>query len=74
MVRIGSYSRGNPNMSNYTEDVDTNSTSVSHDKFAIPRECFATLYVLGTVGSILALVHLFQKQKFKNTKQIFMLK
>jgi hypothetical protein len=34
----------------------------------------SAIYVVGIVGTFLALLHLHQKANFKNTKQAFMLK
>lgn len=53
-----------------------NSSSLTHgdDKFTILRDFLSAVYVVGIVGSVLALLHLFKKQKLRNNKQVFMLK
>jgi hypothetical protein len=37
-------------------------------------EILGLLYVVGICGSFLAMLHLYTKRNFKNTKQAFMLK
>lgn len=40
----------------------------------ILRELLSVFYIVGIVGSFLALLHLHQNRNFKNSKQVFMLK
>lgn len=40
----------------------------------ILRELLSAFYIIGIVGSFLALLHLHQNRNFKNSKQVFMLK
>lgn len=40
----------------------------------ILRELLSAFYIVGIVGSFLALLHLHQNRNFKNSKQVFMLK
>lgn len=54
-----------------------NSSSKSHDedeKLMLFIELLAVFYIIGIIGSFSALLHLYRKKNFKNTKQAFMLK
>lgn len=72
-VSVGGCCRLKINMLNYSEDVNGTSTSVGN-KSMVRTELLSVLYVVGIMGSFLALLHLYQKQNWKNTKQAFMLK
>lgn len=56
---------------NSNETVKENNPTASR---AIPRELLSVFYVVGIIGSFLALLHLYKKRNVKNGKQIFMLK
>lgn len=45
-----------------------------HHKSMAYNELISVLYVIGIIGSFSALLHLYRKRSFKNTKQAFMLK
>lgn len=62
------------NMLNYSENMNATSTDQADNKFQVRRELFSLFYAVGIIGSILALLHLNQKQNFKNPKQAFMLR
>lgn len=44
------------------------------DKSIVHVDMLALFYVVGIIGSFLALLHLYSKKNFRNTKQAFMLK
>lgn len=62
-------------MLNYSETANA-SSAVQAAGTKSMVELLSVLYVVGIIGSFLALLHLYvyQKQSFKNSKQIFMLK
>ncbi|CRL04188.1 CLUMA_CG017303, isoform A [Clunio marinus] len=64
------------NVLKYSEDENGNATSVveTHNKLNTHTELVSMLYIVGIIGSLLALLHLCQKQNLKNSKQAFMLK
>lgn len=45
-----------------------------HQKLKLFIELLGVFYVTGIIGSFCALLHLYRKKSFKNTKQAFMLK
>lgn len=61
------------NMLNYSVNVNTSGVIQAAGTKSMV-ELQSVFYVVGIIGSSLALLHLHQKQSFKNTKQIFMLK
>lgn len=61
-------------MLNYSGHVNASGAVVDGTKASIQTKLMAVFYLVGIVGSILALLHLHQKKNFKNTKQAFMLK
>lgn len=62
------------NMLNYTGENATSAVAQADNKSSLHRELLSVFYVVGIIGSLLALLHLRAKRKFKNTKQAFMLK
>lgn len=60
-------------MLNYSETANASSAVPAAGTISMV-ELLSVLYVVGIIGSFLALLHLHQKQSFKNSKQIFMLK
>lgn len=61
-------------MLNYSGHVNTSSAVVDGTKASVSTELLTVFYLVGIVGSILALLHLHRKKNFKNSKQAFMLK
>lgn len=62
-------------MLNYSENVNGTASAPGWVKtYIIRREFLSVFYVVGIIGSFLALLHLHQKQNLKNTKQAFLLK
>lgn len=51
-----------------------NETSLQPDTSNVYLKVLSILYIVGIVGSFLALLHLYRKRNFKNIKQAFMLK
>lgn len=54
-----------------TTDFESNDND---HKSMVYLELVAVFYIVGILGSFLALLHLYCKRNFKNTKQAFMLK
>lgn len=70
-------------MTKYIESVNKTTTMMSKSiesfeqkvkPLPITRELLSVFYVVGIIGSFLALLHLYKKRSCKNGKQIFMLK
>ena len=53
-----------------TSKVESN----ENDKSIVHVDMLALFYIVGIIGSFLALLHLYSIKYFKNTKQAFMLK
>lgn len=67
---------GVESMSQLSENVTYNSTNSggATKSATISRGLLSVFYVVGIIGSFLALIHLYKKRNGRNGKQIFMLK
>lgn len=54
--------------------LNTTSNGIRGHGSIVYLEVIGVLYTVGIVGSFLALLHLYRKRNYKNTKQAFMLK
>jgi hypothetical protein len=63
-------------MSQLSGNASFNTTALEKNTkpMVISRELLSVLYVVGIIGSFLALLHLYKKRIGRNGKQIFMLK
>jgi len=62
----------NDEVENYSHALSNNESD--HKSSIYPIAFLSIFYIVGIIGSFVALLHLIQRQNFKNTKQAFMLK